>query len=118
MKKEKIVEKIKVIGEIASSSGAQALACGICRAILPPGVNVVVKGGVLFGGLLLGGCIGEHLNDYMNRQIDSVVDIYDETAERIKEDIATIQKTSEEEHTEGTDQTDQQTENNENGDLG
>lgn len=95
-KKAKIVEKVKVAGEFVSSGGAQALACGIVRAVLPPGLNVVVQGGVLLGGLMLGGFIGEKLNGYVERQIDQTINSIEETADRIKRDIAELQDKNEE----------------------
>lgn len=114
MKKENVVEKVKLVGEIVSMEGAQMLACGLCRLVLPPQVNVVVKGGMLVGGWLLGGCLGEHMKGYLNRQIDDVADYVEENVKKVKEDIAILQKESEE-----TDQTDQTNENDKEGeDLG
>lgn len=119
MKKKDTVEKVKLVAEIVSTEGAQMLACGLCRLVLPPQVNIVIKGGMLVGGWMLGGCLGEHMKGYLNRQIDDVVEYVDESVKRVKEDIAIIQKESEETETEKTDQTDQTNENNKNeGDLG
>ena len=86
-KKEKIVQKVKVVGELVSSCGASSLACGICAAVLPPGLGAVVKGGVLLGGLLLGGFVGEKLNDYVDRQIDLTADTIEEHVIEIKHNI-------------------------------
>lgn len=119
MKKKDTVEKVKLVAEIVSTEGAQMLACGLCRLVLPPQVNIVVKGGMLVGGWLLGGCLGEHMKGYLNRQIDDVAEYVDESVKRVKEDIAIIQKESEETETEKTDQTDQTKENDKEGeDLG
>lgn len=119
MKKKDTVEKVKLVAEIVSTEGAQMLACGLCRLVLPPQVNIVVKGGMLVGGWLLGGCLGEHMKGYLNRQIDDVAEYVDESVKRVKEDIAIIQKESEETETEKTDQTDQTKENDKDGeDLG
>lgn len=117
MKKKDAVGKAKLVAEIVSTEGAQMLACGLCRLVLPPQVNIVVKGGMLVGGWLLGGCLGEHMKGYLNRQIDDVAEYVEDSVKRVKEDIAIIQKESEE--TEKTDQTDQTKENNKEGeDLG
>lgn len=119
MKKKDTVEKVKLVAEIVSTEGAQMLACGLCRLVLPPQVNIVVKGGMLVGGWLLGGCLGEHMKGYLNRQIDDVAEYVDESVKRVKEDIAIIQKESEETETKKTDQTDQTKENDKEGeDLG
>lgn len=119
MKKKDTVEKVKLVAEIVSTEGAQMLACGLCRLVLPPQVNIVIKGGMLVGGWLLGGCLGEHMKGYLNRQIDDVAEYVDESVKRVKEDIAIIQKESEETETEKTDQTDQTNENDKDGeDLG
>lgn len=119
MKKKDAVGKAKLIAEIVSTEGAQMLACGLCRLVLPPQVNAVVKGGMLVGGWLLGGCLGEHMKGYLNRQIDDVAEYVEESVKRVKENIAIIQKESEETETEKTDQTDQTNENDKEGeDLG
>ena len=115
MKKEKVVDAIKSAGELASEWGVQSLACGLCRLVLPPQVNFVAKCGVLLGGLIIGGCLGEHVNGYFGRQVDQIVNAIDESTERIKNDIAVIQEASEENktETEKTDQTDQTNKNEE-----
>lgn len=121
MKKENVVGAIKEIGAFANEWGAQSLACALCRVVLPPQVNLAVKGGVLVGGWLLGGCIGEHTSRYLDKQIDTFADLVSERANRIKEDIAKIQETSDEDTAESkeTDQTDQTNETHEEkGDLG
>ena len=119
MKKKDAVGKAKLVAEIVSTEGAQMLACGLCRLVLPPQVNIVVKGGMLVGGWLLGGCLGEHMKGYLNRQIDDVAEYVEESVKKVKEDIAIIQNESEETETEKTDQTDQTNENNKDGeDLG
>ena len=95
--KEKVVGYLKAGGNIVRSCGAQALACGIVRAVLPPGVNAVVQGGVLLGGLLLGGFVGDKLSDYTEKEIDSTVKYFDETVERVKRDLATLRDKEDEE---------------------
>ena len=72
-KKEAVVNLIKTVGSIASSAGSVALICGITRAILPPGVNVIVSGAMAVGGTILGGFIGDKLTDYVDGQIDDIV---------------------------------------------
>lgn len=96
MNKEKGIAKLKAIGELVSSGGAQALACGICAALLPPGVNVIAKGGVMLGGLLLGGFVGDKLNDYVSDQIDTMVKNIDDTVSEIKRCVDVIQDKTEE----------------------
>ena len=89
-KKEKIVGYLKVGGDLVSTCGAQALACGLVRLVLPPGVHVVAKGGMLLGGMLLGGFIGEKLSDYTENSIDEAVKEFDESMERIRRDLDTL----------------------------
>ena len=90
LSKGKVVGYLKAGGNLVSSCGAQALACGIVRAVLPPGVNVIVQGGVLLGGLLLGGFVGEKLSDYTEKEIDSTVEYINETVDRVKRDLDTL----------------------------
>ena len=99
MKREKVINKLKAIGEVVSSGSAEALACGICAALLPPGVNVIAKGGVMLGGLLLGGFVGDKLNDYVSDQIDATVKNIDDTVSEIKRCIDVIQDKTEENET-------------------
>lgn len=99
MNREKAIGKIKVIGELVSSGSAQALACGICAALLPPGVNVIAKGGVMLGGLLFGGFVGDKLNDYVSDQIDTMVKNIDDTVSEIKRCVDVIQDKTEENET-------------------
>lgn len=99
--KEKVVNGLKATGEFVSSAGAQALACGIVRAILPPGVNVVVQGGVLLGGLLLGGFVGDKLADYTSEQIDTSVQYVEDTVSEVKRCLDVIQDKDLEKKTEG-----------------
>lgn len=99
MNREKGIAKLKAIGEFVSSGSAQALACGICAALLPPGVNVIAKGGVMLGGLLLGGFVGDKLNDYVSDQIDTMVKNIDDTVSEIKRCVDVIQDKTEENET-------------------
>jgi hypothetical protein len=90
-KKEAVVNLIKTIGSIASSAGSVALICGITRAILPPGVNVIVSGAMAVGGTILGGFIGDKLTDYVDGQIDDIVEDIESTAKQVKHDLDVIQ---------------------------
>lgn len=94
--KEKVVGYLKAGSELVSSCGAQALACGVCRAILPPGLSIVVKGGVMLGGLILGSFVGDKLNDYVDEQIDSAVKNVDDTISEVKRCVDVIQDKDEE----------------------
>ena len=83
-KKEKIIEKVKKVGEIASSYGAYALTCGVVRAIIPPGVNAVVQAGICVGGLILSGFVGDKLTGYVNDKIDETVKEVNDISEEVK----------------------------------
>ena len=72
--KEAAVNTVKKVGAIASSTGSVALICGVARAILPPGVNVIVSGAITLGGTILGGFIGDQLTDYVDKQIDTMIE--------------------------------------------
>lgn len=99
-KKDKVVAGVKGVGGLVSSAGAQALACGLCRLVLPPGVHVIAKGGFMLGGLLLGGFIGEKLNAYMDEQIDQAVKNIEDTTSEVKRCLDVIQDKNEEPATE------------------
>ena len=89
--KEAAVNTVKKVGAIASSTGSVALICGVARAILPPGVNVIVSGAITLGGTILGGFIGDQLTDYVDKQIDTMIEEGKETVKQIKHDLDVIQ---------------------------
>ena len=95
-KKEKVVEVAKTIGSIVCSGGAEAFICGIGRAILPPGVNAIVKGGMLVGGLLIGGYLGDKASEYVDGSIDKTVKECEDTAKEIKRCLDVLQDKDEE----------------------
>jgi len=88
--KEQVIDIAKTLGGVASSGGSIALACGIIRAVLPPGVNVVVQGAMIVGGTILGSFVGDKLTDYVEEQIDQMVEQVDETAKQVKHDLDVI----------------------------
>ena len=85
--KEYYIRKAKAVGSIACDIGATAMSCGVLRVILPPGVNVLVRGCICGGGLLLGGFLGEQLSGYVDRQIDQTVEGVQDIAATVKKDI-------------------------------
>lgn len=95
--KEKIIEGSKTVGYLICGGGAEMFINGICRAILPPGVNAIVKGGVLLGGLLVGGCLGNVLSADLNKSIDETVEFCDDTISEIKRCVDVIQDKDEKE---------------------
>lgn len=88
--KEYYIQKAKGVGALVCDVGAQALSCGVLRAILPPGVNAIAKGGICLGGVLLGGFLGEQMSGYLDRQIDSTAEDIQEMVETVKKDIDII----------------------------
>lgn len=99
LKKENVVNFLKGGGDILSSYGAQALACGLVRLVLPPGLNVVAQGGMLLGGLLLGGFVGDKVSEYTEKKIDDAVKELDELIERGRRDLDTLKDKGLEEET-------------------
>lgn len=99
--KEQVVNGIKTCGKLVSGCSSQALICGICRAVLPPQVNIAVKGIVLLGGLLVGGFVGEHVEGYVEKTIDDAVNGLDETAQEVKRCVDVIRDKKEETKEEG-----------------
>lgn len=99
--KEQVIKKIKACGQLVGQWGSEALACGICRAVLPPQVNVVVQGAVLIGGLLLGGFVGEHVGNYVEKTIDETVKEIDDTVAEAKRCVDVIRDKDKETKEEG-----------------
>lgn len=90
--KEKIISCVKQTGRFVCSSSIGAVVCGIGRAVLPPGVNAIVKSGMLIGGLLIGGMIGEQVDTYVDKQIDKAVKSTEEISSEIKKNIEIIRE--------------------------
>ena len=88
--KKAIIGGMKGIGSIVSSGSSVALACGLIRVVLPPGVNAAVQGAMILGGTLLGSFIGDKLSVYVGEQIDQTVSDFEETAKRFKHDTDVI----------------------------
>ena len=87
---EEIIENVKKVGKFVCSSCVGAAVCGIGRAVLPPGVNAVVKGSMLVGGLLIGGLLGEQVDAYVDRQVDQTVKEVKDISSEIKHNVAVL----------------------------
>ena len=100
LNKKQVVGYLKAGGDLVASGGAQALACGLVRLVLPPGLSALAQGGMLVGGLILGGFVGDKLGGYVEEKIDETVKEFDKTVDRVKRDLDTLKDKENEENKE------------------
>ena len=77
----------KVVGELSTTM----FVCGIARAVLPPQVNLIVKGGALIGGFLLSGIANQKVDQFIDEAGDDLVKFVEETHDEIKRCVDVIQ---------------------------
>ena len=90
------IEVTKFVGELT----IPILTCGVARAILPPGVNAVIQGGALVGGLLLGAVGADRVDKFLDESIESTIENAKDKAERVKRDIDILRDNDIKEETE------------------
>ena len=100
LNKEETIKLIKNgLGFVVCSSTG-AVSCGLMRTLVPPGVNIVVKSGMLLGGLLLSGFMSDKVVGYTDKQIDGIVKDISETVSEFKRPLDVILDKDIEEKTE------------------
>ena len=88
---EKAIRLVKNGTKVVGGVCIEMMSCGVLRAVLPPGVGLVVQTGALVGGLLLGGMLNEKMEPYVDRTIDETIDGYNQMASEVKRCLDVIQ---------------------------
>ena len=89
--KQKALEVVKDGVKFVIYSSTGALGCGIMRALVPPGVNAIVKGGMLLGGFFLSEFMSDKISEHADKQIDGIVDNVKESIDQAKRDLDVLQ---------------------------
>lgn len=95
--KEQILEGIKIVSEFVVYSCTGGACVGLMRAVLPPGVNAIVKGGMLLGGMLVSNLVADKVSDSTDKQIDEAADKFGKKFSQVKHDLDVIREKDEEE---------------------
>ncbi len=88
--KEKVLDKVKLVSNMAVYGGTGSLACGLVRLVVPPGVGIATQGAMLFGGWLVGQFMGSKVSEYVDNEIDGLVTMAEDVAKRTKANLDVI----------------------------
>lgn len=95
--KDQALNGLKFVSEFIVYSSVGGACAGLMRAVLPPGVGIVVKGGMFLGGMLIGGFVADKVTDSTEKQIDETAEMFEEKIAQIKHDLDVIREKENEE---------------------
>lgn len=91
-KKEVILELVKGASDFVVCSATGGACCGLMRAVLPPGVHAVVKGGMFLGGYMISGLLAGKVSNAKDQAIDAAADEFEKKVSKIKHDLDVIRE--------------------------
>lgn len=91
-KKEAVLEFVKTAADFVVYSSTGGACVGLMRAVLPPGVNAVVKGGMLLGGMLVSSLVASKVSEATDQCIDKSTEEFGKKVSKMKHDLDVIRE--------------------------